>query len=163
MENAIKALIIAATVLMAVLIISLGLYIYSKSNNTDQASSTISKMEIMSYNEQYKLYEGVRSGGETKKLLEMAAQNNENLYLDDADVKYCVCIRTNIQEILDKFNDFYQMEVGLNGQRTFGVKYPTNIKKISDCLVQSKKYKIWFKYNEYGYIWEIHIDELENN
>ena len=161
MENATKALIIAAAVLIAILIISLGLYIYSKSNSADEASSTMSKMEIMTYNEQYQLYEGIRSGGQTKKLLQMAAQNNEAYYLDEKSTQYCVCIRSNVQEILDKFKDFYQMEIGLNGQRDYGVKYPTNIRKFSDCLEQSKKYKIWFSYNEYGYIWEIHIDDIE--
>lgn len=58
---------------ITILIISLELFIYSKSNSADQASSTL---EEMSFNEQYRLYEGTRSGGEIKILLQKTSQHN---------------------------------------------------------------------------------------
>jgi len=157
--NATKSLLMTGGVLVVMLIISLGLYVYNVSNNTDKVSETTTQMDIMANNKQYELYEGIRSGGEVKRLLNLASQNNEPLYEDDAKIKYCVCIRTNVDEILKKFSNNFEMKRGLDGTRSYGVKYPSNISKIVNCISSSQKYKIWFSYNEYGYIWEIHIDK----
>lgn len=159
--NATKSLLIVGGILIVMLIISLGIYIYNVSNNTDNVSETATQMNIMANNKKYELYEGIRSGGEVKRLLNMASQNNQELYKDSKNIKYCVCIRTNIKEIIDKFSKRNDMTTGLNGTRAHGVMYPSNIKEIADCISSSQKYKIWFSYNEYGYIWEIHIDKLD--
>lgn len=160
MQNATKALIIASAVLITILIISLGLFIYSKSNSADQASSTLGEMEVMSFNEQYRPYEGTRSGGEVKALLQKASQHNQELYQSQDTIKYCVCIRSNVQDILNYFSKDAQMFTGLNGSRSYGVRYPSNIAQISEGVSQTKKYKVWFSYNDYGYIWEIHVDNV---
>lgn len=157
--NASKSLIMIGGVLVVMLIISLGLYIYNVSNNADKVSETTTQMDIMANNKQYELYEGIRSGGEVKRLLNLAAQKNETLYKEQSTIKYCACIRTNVDEILKKFSNNTQMKIGLDGTRSYGVRYPSNIKEIADCISSSQKYKIWFSYNEYGYIWEIHIDK----
>ena len=52
------------------------------------------------------------------------------------------------------------MLTGLNGSRSYGVRYPSNIAQISEGVSQTKKYKVWFSYNDYGYIWEIHVDNV---
>ena len=160
MQNATKALIIASAVLITILIISLGLFIYSKSNSADQASSTLGEMEVMSFNEQYRPYEGTRSGGEVKALLQKASQHNQELYQSQDIIKYCVCIRSNVQDILNYFSKDAQMLTGLNGSRSYGVRYHSNIAQISEGGSQTKKYKVWFSYNDYGYIWEIHVDNV---
>lgn len=163
MENATKALLIAASVLIAVLIISLGMYIYSKSNNADEASSTMSKMAVMTNNEQFTLYEGIQNGGVVKKLLQTASQHNQSLYESDDTIEYCVCIRSNVDDLLAKFSNDAEILSGLNGSRDYGVRYPSNIAKVSSAISRSKRYKIWFSYNKYGDIWEIHIDDIKSN
>lgn len=160
MENAQKGLVIAGVILVTMLVISLGLYIYSKSNSVDETDSTMTILETKSVNEQYKLYEGVRNGGEVKSLLSLAAQHNQELYQSQETIKTCVCIRSNVQEILDYFSNNFQMKSGLDGSRSYGVRYPSNIREISNGITQTKRYKLWFSYNEYGYIWEIHIDNV---
>ena len=115
--NATKSLLIVGGILIVMLIISLGIYIYNVSNNTDKVSETTTQMNIMANNKQYELYEGIRSGGEVKRLLNMASQNNQELYKDSKNIKYCVCIRTNIKEIIDKFSKRNDMTTGLNGTR----------------------------------------------
>lgn len=55
------------------------------------------------------------------------------------------------------------MKTGLNGHRSYGVRYPSNINEIADCISNYPKYKLWFSYNKYGYIWEIHIDKWTQN
>ena len=160
MENAIKALLIAAAVLMAILIISMGMFIYSKSNNIDETSGAISEMGVTVRNEQYLLYDGVQTGGVVGKLLSMAADNNRPIYDSLETIKQCICIRSDIPELLQKFQGDSEMVIALNGTRDYGVREPDNILKISKELSKSKKYKVWFTYNEYGYIWEIHIDNI---
>ncbi len=157
--NASKSLIMIGEVLVVMLIISLGLYIYNVSNNADNVSETTTQMDIMANNKQYELYEGIRNGGEVKRLLNLATQKNEELNKEQAEVKYWVCIRTNVDEILKKFSNNTQMKIGLDGSRSYGVRYPANIREVVDCISSSQKYKVWFSYNEYGYIWEIHIDK----
>lgn len=53
------------------------------------------------------------------------------------------------------------MKKGLNESRSYGVIYPANINEIADCISNYPKYKLWFSYNKYGYIWEIHIDNVD--
>ena len=51
MENATKALLIAAAVLIVMLIISLGLYIYSSNSNSEEAADQImGELQIETFN-----------------------------------------------------------------------------------------------------------------
>ena len=79
---------------ITILIISLGLFIYSKSNSADQASSTLGEMEVMSFNE--------------------------------------LCLYKDTQ-----------MLTGLNGSRSYGVRYPSNIAQIAEGA-QTKSIKCCF-------------------
>lgn len=163
MGNTNKALIIAASVLFALLVISLGEYIYSQSSESENAESTIADMEAMTRNKQYELYSGIRSGGEVKRLLKLAADNNQELYKSQDTIKSCVCICTNVDSILKEFANDGQMKAGLNGSRSYGVRYPSNIYQIADCISIYQKYNVRFSYNEYGYIWEINIENVDGN
>ena len=59
MENASKALIIAGAILLAILLISLGIYIFSQAQNVVNDSG-FSKAEIQTFNNQFLKYEGVQ-------------------------------------------------------------------------------------------------------
>lgn len=76
MENATKALLIAAAVLIAILIISLGLVVYNKASET-MDSVDMSGQEIQAFNEKFTKYAGdsVR-GTEVNALLKTAVNNN---------------------------------------------------------------------------------------
>ena len=100
-------------------------------------------MEVMSFNEQYRPYEGTRSGGVVKALLQKASQHNQELYQSQDTIKYCVCIRSNVQDILNYFSKDAQMLTGLNGSRSYGVRYPSNIAQIADGA-QTKSIKCCF-------------------
>ena len=70
MENATKALLIAAAVLVAILIISLGLAVYNKASNATD-SADLSSTEIQAQNEKFLRYEGTnKRGSEVNALLE---------------------------------------------------------------------------------------------
>lgn len=77
MENATKALLIAAAVLVAILIISLGLVVFNMAAETVNNNSSLSAQEIQAFNDQFTQYEGdnVR-GTRVNSLLKTALNNN---------------------------------------------------------------------------------------
>lgn len=161
MENVSKALLIAGAILISILIISAGILVYNNSVGTiaGETSDMSNQMILMSYNNEYQLYEGVQYGSSVKLLLQKASTNNQELYLT-TNIEDCVCIRSNCTEILDYFKNESDMTVALNGTRSYGVRYPSNILRISSVIKTNSKYKIEFDYNSSGRIWEININSI---
>ncbi len=57
MENASKALIIAGAILLSILIIAIGMYIYNSSTNSIYGAATqISQQDIAAFNNQLDMY-----------------------------------------------------------------------------------------------------------
>ena len=76
MENASKALIIAGAILLSILIIAIGMYIYTSSHNSiSEAGSQISEQEKTSFNQQWNTYEGAQGGNNVKALLQKVIGN----------------------------------------------------------------------------------------
>lgn len=80
MENASKALIIAGAILLSILIIAIGMYIFnSSSNSINDAASRISQQEVSAFNNQFEMYEGKQVGTNVKSLIQnMSAGANTN-------------------------------------------------------------------------------------
>ena len=77
MENATKALLIAAAVLVAILIISLGLVVYNMAEETVKNNSSLSAQEIQAFNDQFTQYAGENvRGTRVNSLLKTALNNN---------------------------------------------------------------------------------------
>lgn len=90
MENATKALLIAAAVLVAILIISLGLAVYNKASSATD-SADLSATEIQAQNEKFTKYEGTnRRGSEVNALIQTVLNNN--LTAKDAGSKVTVTV-----------------------------------------------------------------------
>ena len=90
MENATKALLIAAAVLVAILIISLGLAVYNKASNATD-SADLSSAEIQAQNEKFVKYEGPhKRGSEVNALLETVLNSNLTASSDGAIVTVTV-------------------------------------------------------------------------
>ena len=161
MENATKALLIAAGVLVAVILISLGIIIVRNAGATIADTSAIDEIEIKKHNTRYEVLEGVQSGRTVKQILNYAIEDNESL--GDAARKpetemITVNIRSNSDDILDAFRNNSSMYNALT-TRAYGVRYVENIREVSNVVSYNKKYKIWFSYSSIGWIWEIHIDK----
>ena len=76
MENATKALLIAAAVLVAILVISLGLVIYNQSAETIQ-NLNMSDTEIKAFNDQFTRFEGSsKAGSDVNALMQVVLDNN---------------------------------------------------------------------------------------
>lgn len=80
MENASKALIIAGSVLIAILVISLGLLIFkSTSGTTDQTQELGETLEIQQFNSQFLKYCGDSvKGSQVRILCEVIIAHNAN-------------------------------------------------------------------------------------
>ena len=75
MENASKALIIAGAILLAILLITLGIYIFQQAQSTVN-NSGMSQAEIQSFNSQFTKYEGKIKGSAVKSLIQEVNVNN---------------------------------------------------------------------------------------
>lgn len=81
MENATKALLIAAAVLVAILIISLGLVVYNMAAESI-GNVNLNEQEVQAHNDQFTRYEGeAKRGSQVNALLQTALNNN----LDETD------------------------------------------------------------------------------
>ena len=87
MENASKALIIAGAILLSILIIGMGMFIYNQAQEQIQKSAgQMSTEEISVHNAQFKSFEGSRqSGSQVKQLLNKLAINAGKYGEDDKE------------------------------------------------------------------------------
>lgn len=74
MENASKALIIAASVLVAILIIALGVTIFNRASNSADTSS-LDQTEINMFNQKFERYANSQLGSQVKSLISFAISN----------------------------------------------------------------------------------------
>ena len=124
MENATKALLIAAAVLIAILIISVGLVVYNTSAETVN-SANLSQQEVQSANEKFARYNGEnKRGSEVNAMLQTVLNAN----IDAAAAKETgrqVSVTLDNSEILSKTaksitkqadtSKLYKIEVQYNG------------------------------------------------
>ena len=75
MENASKALIIAGSIILAVLIIVLGMYFYNQDVGIGK-NINMTEYEIQSYNSKFINYEGKVSGTKARELCDVIKQHN---------------------------------------------------------------------------------------
>lgn len=76
MENASKALIIAGAILLSILIIGIGVFIYNQAAGTIKKAN-LSSQEISQYNSEFTAYEGENiSGTQAMALCDLVKQHN---------------------------------------------------------------------------------------
>lgn len=77
MENASKALIIAGAILISILIIAIGMYIYTSSSSSIYgATSQMNSQEITAFNQGWTNYEGTQTGSNCRTLISQIIANN---------------------------------------------------------------------------------------
>lgn len=117
MENASKALIIAGSVLIAILLISLGLLIFkSTSGATDQTQDLGKTLEVQQFNSQFLKYCGTSvKGSQVRTLCEVIIAHNAN-----SDNKVSINNKSDATGISDirnsiKTNQNYKVTQNING------------------------------------------------
>ena len=83
MENASKALIIAGSILVSIVIITLGVMIVNNVTGLVRTSSDMSEQEVATFNSKFENYEGLRVSGSNVRALYNAIKSNNNQHQDD--------------------------------------------------------------------------------
>lgn len=79
MENATKALIIAAAILIAIVLISLGVFVLGNGSQLVKENSDMTGTQASTYNSQFEAYIGDKvSGTKVKQLVNLVNQHNRN-------------------------------------------------------------------------------------
>ena len=134
MENATKALLIAAAVLVAILIISLGLVIYTRASETVDGAGDLTEYQIQQFNEKFLKYQGERSGSDVNAMLQTVF--NHNLAQEDTSTM-----------------------VAVDGDAT--VTTGTNLTSSPARVSTGARYTVTCEINpDTGLISEIHVDEI---
>ena len=83
MENASKALIIAGAILLSILIIAIGMYIYTSAQaQVNNSLTNMNTSEIEGFNSTFSSYEGVQTGSSCKALIGRLI-SNANTYKEE--------------------------------------------------------------------------------
>lgn len=87
MENATKALIIAAAILIAIVLISLGVFVLGQGTTMVKENSDMSDVEITTYNSKFEAFFGDNvSGTKVKQLINAVNQNNKSTNDDSRQI-----------------------------------------------------------------------------
>ena len=117
MENASKALIIAGAILLSILIIAIGMYIYTSSHNSiSEAGSQINEQEKTSFNQQWNTFEGKQGGNNVKALLQKLIANCDTNKEEQNRLVGVVCTPTSAGKTYT-----LEIEVGAADGKSFGV------------------------------------------
>lgn len=108
MENASKALIIAGSILIAIMIISLGIYIFKQYSSFTKENADLSEQEISAFNSKITAYlgEGI-SGSQVNALLQYCLANNMSAQQSGETYK-CITVKQNDDELVGKNSDKYK-------------------------------------------------------
>lgn len=78
MENATKALIIAAAILISIMVISLGIWAFTTANEqTSGAAESVNSQVVAQFNSQFETYQGTKDGAEVNALLTRMVTHNQ--------------------------------------------------------------------------------------
>lgn len=96
MENATKALIIAAAILIAIVLISLGVFVLGQGTTLVKENSDMSDMEISTFNSKFEAYLGNNVAGSKAKQLINAIDQHNRLNTNNQITKAGITASNNI-------------------------------------------------------------------
>ncbi len=99
MENASKALIIAGAILLAILIIALGVYIFNQAKSTTNVDE-LTNQQVQAHNNTFFNYEGSINGTQAKALIDAIRNNNQSMP-DLGDILVTSDVTTGINKTKD--------------------------------------------------------------
>ena len=148
MENASKALIIAGAILLSILIIGLGMFIFQQaagSFDMEQFDAT----KAQTYNNKFLNYEGIQTGAQARQLCNLVIQHN--LTVAKSDYTLYVQVLDGNGEI-NNANDA--------SATSTAATMNTTVTTVRNAIKAGKNYEVTFGYDaNTGYIVEVKIDE----
>ena len=152
MENASKALIIAGAILLSIVLITLGVVIIGRGQETvDQAN--IDDQVISTWNQKWTQYEGKAiTGTNLNNLLNSIISSNATAVKNGEKEKVIILDNASTGGIVQDTR-----EAGYDCIKTNGSPDQMGLKKIITYATPSKKYNVSFDYNPKGYVCLIKI------
>ena len=132
MENASKALIIAGSILLSILIIALGMYIFGQAGSSTDTSQ-LSALEISAFNGKFDKYKGKQNGTQVNALLDALLANARD---NDS-----ISERPNVTFTDVKNADDDEAE-DIDSESDTGDTYITKIKTAKKAVVSSHRYTV---------------------
>ena len=130
MENASKALIIAGAILLAILIIALGVFIFNKAKSATNMDD-LSNQQVEAHNSTFQNYEGNINGTQAKALIDAIRNNNQQMP-DDGDVTISNTKATaDLTKLKNAFDPTKQYTVSIVDYCTKDGQYKGYINKMS--------------------------------
>ena len=111
MENASKALIIAGTILLSILLISLGIFVFTQAQDT-LGSINLDEQEVLAFNNKFLAYEGTIRGSQLKQLFNLVDSNNASAKAEGATEKEITI--TGVTESAIKTGATYEVKMERN-------------------------------------------------
>ncbi len=147
MENASKALLIAGAILLAILIIAIGMFIYtSAQSQVSESMTSMSTQQIEGFNSQFLDYEGVQTGSQVKALIGRLIANGKT-YEQEAGKVPGVSIEPHKEGGATTVNH------DKTNEKEGGIAfYSSSLSTIRSAIETKHKYKVSFDTGESGLI-----------
>lgn len=154
MENSSKALIIAGAIIICVLLVAVGMFIYNSAGSSiDDSMTAMSTSEIEAHNSEYTMYDGEQTGSNVKSLIRIII-SNANLNKDEV---------AQIPGVyFEDFKNKKNLDSGLpvDGDSS---AYLDGLQAIQSSIDVKHKYWVEVNYQKNGLIDYINISYDQNN
>ena len=161
MENASKALLIAGAILLSILLIAIGIYVFNAANSTITSSmSSMDTQEREAFNNNFTTYQGKQSGSNVKSLLTRVA-SNLSTYKDESDKVPVVQLATKADSAttLPGTPSATTENYKTTDQAS---KYTQDVSKIRNKIKDKHQYSVQIRIGENGLILGIAIGDITN-
>lgn len=154
MENASKALLIAGAILLAILIIAIGMFIYNSAQSTVNDSMTsLSTQEIDAFNNQFISYEGQQTGSNVKALIGRLVANAKTYTEEPAKIPDVVIDKADLKGNMKDARATMNNTPGEDQVKA----YNTELGKIRNKIEAKHPYWVEFVYGASSIISEVQI------
>ena len=134
MENASKALIIAGAILLAILLISLGIMIFTQAQGTIKGAG-MSEAQISAFNEKFTKYQGKQKGSTIRAMVQEVMANNNS---EEASDETMVYINGPIVSLAVGANKSPSFSPIFSNTKIFNVGFVYNKGRVSGIVVDFK-------------------------
>lgn len=160
MENASKALLIAGAILLSILLIAIGIYVFNAANSTITSSmSSMDTQEREAFNNNFTTYQGKQSGSNVKSLLTRVA-SNLSTYKDEKDKVPVVILIT--KQDTDKTLTGAPITTVNYATTDQASTYTNEVSKIRNKIKDKHQYTVQVRIGENGLILGIAIGDVTN-
>lgn len=140
MENASKALIIAGSILLSILIIALGMYIFGQAGNSTDTSQ-LSALEVSTFNSKFDKYKGTQTGTQVNALLDAAIANARTN--DSVSERPAIsCQSTDKGTVAAAAPTTYSATDNVHNIPKDDADYIAHLKTAKNTVISSHRYKI---------------------